>query len=82
MSKARNISNIFSGSTDSATDAEVTAAIAAHASNTTDRHYKAGNTASRPASPTLGDIYSNTETGFTEIYSGDRKSTRLNSSHT
>jgi len=27
-----------------------------------------GNTASRPASPTLGDIYSNTQTGYIEVY--------------
>lgn len=32
MSKARNISNLFSGSTDAATDAEVVSAIANHAS--------------------------------------------------
>jgi len=70
MSKARDISNLFSVSTTAATDAEVTSAIASHASSTTSRHYKAGDTASRPASPTLGDLYSNTETGFTEVYSG------------
>jgi hypothetical protein len=29
-----------------------------------------GNTASRPGSPTAGDIYVNTETGFIEIYTG------------
>ena len=27
-----------------------------------------GNTASRPASPELGDIYSNTQTGYIEVY--------------
>jgi len=32
--------------------------------------YKRGNTASRPGSPTAGDIYVNTETGFIEIYTG------------
>lgn len=68
MSKARDISNLFSASTDVATDAEVTSAIATHASNTTNRHYKVGNTASRPASPNVGDIYTNTETGFIELY--------------
>ena len=70
MSKARDISNLFSVSTDVSTDAEVTSAVSAHASSTTSRHYKAGDTASRPASPTAGDLYSNTETGFTEVYSG------------
>lgn len=68
MSKARDISNLFSASTDVATDAEVTSAIATHASNTTNRHYKAGNSASRPGSPNVGDIYTNTETGFIELY--------------
>ena len=70
MSKARDLSNLFSASTDVATDAEVNSAIANHASSTTNRHYRAGNTASRPASPNVGDIYSNTETAFTEVYSG------------
>jgi len=70
MSKARDISNLFSASTSAATDAEVTSAIATHASNTTNRHYKAGNSASRPASPNAGDIYSNTQTNFVEIYNG------------
>ena len=32
--------------------------------------YERGNTASRPASPTIGDIYSNTQTGLIEVYSG------------
>ena len=68
MSKARDISNLFSASTSAATDAEVTSAVAAHAASTTNRHYKSGDTASRPASPTTGDIYSNTETGVLEIY--------------
>jgi hypothetical protein len=30
--------------------------------------YQKGNTASRPGSPSLGDIYSNTETGYIEVY--------------
>jgi hypothetical protein len=68
MSKARDISNLFSASTDVSTDAEVNSAIATHVSNTTNRHYKAGNTASRPGSPNVGDIYTNTETGFIELY--------------
>jgi hypothetical protein len=68
MSKARDISNLFSASTDVSTDAEVNSAIATHASNTTNRHYKAGNSASRPGSPNVGDIYTNTETGFIELY--------------
>ena len=68
MSKARDISNLFSASTSAATDAEVTSAVAAHAASTTNRHYKSGDTASRPASPTTGDLYSNTQTGEMEVY--------------
>lgn len=30
--------------------------------------YQKGNTASRPGSPSVGDIYSNTETGYIEVY--------------
>ena len=30
---------------------------------------KSGNSSSRPASPSNGDVYSNTETGFLEVYS-------------
>ena len=70
MSKARDISNLFSASTDVSTDAEVNSAIANHATNTTNRHYKAGNTASRPASPSNGDIYTNTQLGYPEFYNG------------
>jgi hypothetical protein len=33
--------------------------------------YQKGNTASRPGSPSLGDIYSNTETGFIEVYTSE-----------
>ena len=88
MSRIRDIANLFSGSTDAATDAEVTAAIATHNNATTSVHgitntaalatqtyvqnnkgIKSGNSASRPASPTEGDVYSNTQTGFLEVYS-------------
>jgi len=69
MSRARSLSNLFSGSTDAATDAEVIAAIATH-NTAANGHIIRGNTASRPASPTVGDAYANTETGFIEIYSG------------
>lgn len=60
MSKARDISNLFSASTSAATDAEVTSAISTHASNTTNRHYKVGDTNSRPGSPSVGDLYFDT----------------------
>lgn len=68
MSKARSLSNLFSGSTDAATDAEVTAAIASHASSTTNKHYKSGNTSSRPASPNNGDLYYDTDINQMLIY--------------
>jgi hypothetical protein len=49
--------------TDTETAAAITAAIAALPPG-----YGRGNTASRPVSPTVGDIYVNTQTGFVEIY--------------
>ena len=70
MSRIRDIANLFSTNTDAATDAEVTSAVNTHAAGSTTRHFKAGNSSSRPVSPTLGDLYSNTETGFMEVYSG------------
>jgi hypothetical protein len=60
MSKARDISNLFSASTTAATDAEVTSAVSTHASNTTNRHYQTGTTANRPGSPNVGDLYFDT----------------------
>ena len=33
-------------------------------------HVKRGNTASRPASPTNGDVYMNTQLGYPEFYNG------------
>jgi hypothetical protein len=60
MSKARDISNLFSASTTAATDAEVTSAVSTHASNTTNRHYQTGTTANRPESPNVGDLYFDT----------------------
>lgn len=70
MSKARNISNIFSGTTDAATDAEVTAAIASH-NTSANGHVKRGGTASRPGSPSIGDIYYNTDLKDLEQYTED-----------
>ena len=68
MSRIRDIANLFSANTDAATDAEVTAAIAAH-NTSANGHVKTGNTASRPSSPSNGEVYSNTQTGFIEAYS-------------
>ena len=69
MSRIRDIANLFSANTDAATDAEVTAAIAAH-NTSANGHVKRGNTASRPANPSAGDVYANTQTGFIEAYIG------------
>jgi len=84
MSKARDIANILSASTSIATDSEVTAAISAATSglattssvstaiNThataANGHIGRGNTVSRPNSPSQGDTYANTQTGFVELY--------------
>jgi hypothetical protein len=67
MSRIRDIASILTAanalSTDTETAAAITTAIAALPPG-----YGRGNTASRPASPTVGDLYSNTETGTLEIY--------------
>jgi len=59
MSRIRDIANILSASTSIATDAEVTAAVSTHAT-AANGHVGRGNTASRPASPILGDLYFDT----------------------
>ena len=72
MSRIRDIANLFSANTDAATDAEVTAAIAAERSasvtltnkvidgNNNTVRVKRGNTASRPGSPVQGELYYDT----------------------
>ena len=59
MSKARDIANILSASTNIATDAEVATAVSNHAT-AVNGHAGRGITANRPASPTLGDLYFDT----------------------
>jgi hypothetical protein len=59
MSKARDIANILSASTNIATDAEVTSAVSSHAT-AANGHVGRGTTDNRPASPTLGDLYFDT----------------------
>jgi hypothetical protein len=59
MSKARDIANILSASTNIATDDEVTSAVSTHAT-AANGHVGRGITASRPVSPTLGDLYFDT----------------------
>jgi len=89
MSKARDIANLFSSNTAASTDAEVTAAIAAHNNATSSVHgisntaslatqdfvllnkgVPSGTTAQRPVNflSSTGDVYSNTSTGYMEIY--------------
>jgi hypothetical protein len=70
MSKARNISNLFSSNTDISTDAELnTHATAANG------HTSRGDTASRPGSASQGDTYFNTELGLLEVYDTGRWTT-------
>ena len=52
-----------------ATSTSVTSAISTH-NTTANGHVKRGNTASRPASPTTGDMYMNTQLGYPEFYEG------------
>ena len=67
MSRIRDIASILTSANVLSTDVETSAAITA-AINALPPGYGRGNTASRPASPTVGDIYVNTQTGFVEIY--------------
>ncbi len=53
-----------------ATDTETAAAISSHAT-AANGHVSYGNTAGRPASPITGQVYSNTQTGFMEVYTGE-----------
>jgi hypothetical protein len=48
-----------------------TSALATQTYVQNNKGVKSGNTASRPASPSTGDIYSNTELGYPEFYSGN-----------
>ena len=73
MTRARDVANVLSTATALATDTETAALIATEVTNRNAAIAATpvrGNTASRPASPATGDIYSNTQTGFLEVYSG------------
>jgi hypothetical protein len=59
MSKARDIANILSANTTIATDAEVSSALSAHAT-AANGHVGRGPTDNRPATPTIGDLYFDT----------------------
>jgi hypothetical protein len=50
-----------------ATDTETAAAISSH-NTAANGHTTRGDTAGRPASPTVGDVYKNTQTGNVEVY--------------
>jgi hypothetical protein len=67
MSRIRDIASILTSASVLSTDIETSAAITS-AINALPPGYGRGNTASRPVSPTVGDIYVNTQTGFVEIY--------------
>jgi hypothetical protein len=47
-----------------------TSSLATQAYVQDNKGIQSGNSSSRPASPTEGDVYSNTQTGFLEVYSG------------
>ncbi len=59
MSFARSIADLFSKNTSGATDAEVVSAISNH-NTSANGHVKRGNTESRPAFPSVGDLYFDT----------------------
>ena len=67
MTRARDVANVLSTATSLATDTETAAAISSH-NTAANGHTTRGNTAGRPASPTVGDVYINTENGVLEIY--------------
>jgi len=59
LTRARDVANVLSTATSLATDTETAAAISSH-NTAANGHVGRGNTASRPASPTLGDLYFDT----------------------
>ena len=67
MTRARDVANVLSAATSLATDTETAAAISSH-NTAANGHTTRGNTAGRPVSPTVGDVYINTENGVLEIY--------------
>ncbi len=69
MTRARDVANVLSTATALATDTETAAAISSHAT-ASNGHISYGNTEGRPASPITGQVYSNTQTGFMEVYNG------------
>jgi uncharacterized protein YccT (UPF0319 family) len=69
LTRARDVANVLSTATALATDSETAAAISSHAT-ASNGHISYGNTAGRPASPITGQVYSNTQTGFMEVYNG------------
>ena len=77
MSRIRDIANLFSGSTDAATDAEVTAAIAAHNNATTSVH-GITNT-STLATQTYADSAVSTHAAASDPHTGYLKESEFNS---
>ncbi len=77
MSRIRDIANLFSGSTDAATDAEVAAAISAHNSATTSVH-GITNT-STLATQTYADSAVSTHAAASDPHTGYLKESEFNS---
>jgi len=68
---AAAISSATSGlATQSYASSAASSAVAAHATSA-NGHINRGNTSSRPSSSNSGEVYSNTQTGFLEIYNGN-----------
>ena len=68
MSRARDLGSAFSSSASLSSDSEVNAAMSAH-NTAANGHVGRGNTASRPASPTVGDTYFDTTLDKLIVYS-------------
>jgi hypothetical protein len=70
MTRARDVASILTAASVLGTDVETATAISNHAT-AANGHTTRGDTASKPASPTLGDLYSNTQTGYIEVYTAE-----------
>lgn len=67
MTRARDVASILTAASTLGTDVETATAISTHAT-ALNGHTTRGNTASKPVSGSVGDLYSNTETGYIEVY--------------
>jgi hypothetical protein len=67
MTRARDVASILTAASVLGTDVETATAISNHAT-AANGHTTRGNTASKPESASVGDLYSNTQTGYIEVY--------------